>query len=347
MTDVPTSASPPPGWYAESPHAARLRWWNGSAWTEHYQAATDTSAIPAPVETPAAVVGPVPEPLPTTRAARRAAATAAMDTTGADQAVPVWAAMSARTTEHDAVAPLAVPAPDAAVPAPELSVTAPSEPHREPAPAAGPLGGGAGAQPAIWPPPAPVEPFGWGATASPDAEPTGDAPAPPASAASTATDAGAEKLPVARAFAPEAFPDQILGRSARAGDYRPPLPPVAYQPHAYVAVPGANFIPVTSRNGPASASLALSFLGVVAGILVHALVTPTNPSLAGLLNLLIIAAFLSALGLAVVALVLAAQRPTRKGRSVFALVVSALLLIGTCTAFALRLIPVGALYSGG
>lgn len=259
MIDVPTSASPPPGWYAESPHAARLRWWNGSAWTEHYQTATDTSAIPAPVETPAPVVEPVPEPLPTTRAARRAASTAAIDTSGADQPVPVWAAMPSGTTEHE--------------------------------PTAGDsLGGGKRAQPAIWPPSAVVEPFGWAT---------------------------------------------------------PPLPPATYPPRAYVAASGANFIPVTSRNGPASASLALSFLGVVAGILVSALVTSTNPSLAGLLNLLIIAAFLSALGLAVVGLVLAARRPTRKGKSVFALVVSALLLIGTCTAFALRLIPVGALHSAG
>ncbi|GAA1468016.1 hypothetical protein GCM10017607_15500 [Microbacterium thalassium] len=37
MPDTPSSASPAPGWYAESQAGPRLRWWNGSAWTDHYR----------------------------------------------------------------------------------------------------------------------------------------------------------------------------------------------------------------------------------------------------------------------------------------------------------------------
>jgi hypothetical protein len=66
MTDSPLSAAPPPGWYADSPNAARVRWWNGSAWTDHYQAATDAvPVVPSPSDEP--------PPAPMTRAQRRAA----------------------------------------------------------------------------------------------------------------------------------------------------------------------------------------------------------------------------------------------------------------------------------
>lgn len=235
MTDAPTSAGPPPGWYADSPHAARVRWWNGSAWTDHYQAATDASAIVAPADVPMAD----PEPLPT-RTARRAAAPAAPQT-GPPQ--NTWLAASA------------------------------------------------------------LEPF----------------------------------------------PDQILGRAPRMGEYRPPPRPVVYQPQAvnYAAPAPSTFIPVTSENGPAAASLVFSAIGLAAGVVAYVWISPARPTLGGLINLLIIAAFLCAVGLAVVGLVLAAQRPTRKGRSVLALVVSVLLLGGTLGLFALRMVPVGALYSGG
>ena len=29
-------AGPPPGWYVDSPRSTRVRWWDGSAWTDRY-----------------------------------------------------------------------------------------------------------------------------------------------------------------------------------------------------------------------------------------------------------------------------------------------------------------------
>ena len=43
MTDSPPPAAPPPGWYADSPRRTRLRWWDGSAWTDHYQGSTESA----------------------------------------------------------------------------------------------------------------------------------------------------------------------------------------------------------------------------------------------------------------------------------------------------------------
>jgi Protein of unknown function (DUF2510) len=33
----PSSALPPPGWYADASDAPSLRWWDGQQWTEHRQ----------------------------------------------------------------------------------------------------------------------------------------------------------------------------------------------------------------------------------------------------------------------------------------------------------------------
>lgn len=68
MPDTPLSASPAPGWYAESQSSPRLRWWNGSAWTDHYRV-PDTEA-PAPNGEGR---GGLVAAEPTSRAARRAA----------------------------------------------------------------------------------------------------------------------------------------------------------------------------------------------------------------------------------------------------------------------------------
>lgn len=147
---------------------------------------------------------------------------------------------------------------------------------------------------------------------------------------------------------PDAFPDQILDRSIRTKEDRP-LPPVVYlpQPSGYVRVPQGTFVPLTSQNGPAKSSLVLILVSVVGGVAAYFFVGRSNPALAGLLNLLVVTLLFAAVGLAVVGLVLAVGRPTRKRESVFALVASLLMLGGVLTLFALRLISLGAVYAGG
>lgn len=295
MTDSPVSAGPPAGWYADSPSSTRLRWWNGSAWTDHYQTA------PAPVREIAAA------PVPSTRAERRALQTAALATAEAEEPVdaapPTRAELRARTSAQrvvpvdeglDADAPVDAPAP---VPAPADVV---QEPLAADAAPAGPV-----------------------------AE---DEPSIPAVAPSIA----------------DSFPDQILDRSIRTKEDRP-LPPVVYlpQPSGYVRVPQSTFVPVTSQNGPAKASMVLILISLLGGAATYWFVSRSNSALAGLLNLLIVALLFAALALAVVGLVIAVRRPTKKAEAVFALVASVLLIGGVIALFALRLISLGAVYAGG
>lgn len=69
MTESPTSAGPPSGWYADSPHAPRLRWWTGSEWTDHYRDVQDAQ--------PGEPTQPLATETPKSRAERRAALAAA------------------------------------------------------------------------------------------------------------------------------------------------------------------------------------------------------------------------------------------------------------------------------
>lgn len=103
MTDSPRFADPPSGWYADSPSATRLRWWNGSAWTDHYRDAAEAVSTPIGDDAPAA-------PAALTRAERRAA-------TGPASAPPVvWAEQTAPgAASRRAAAP---EAPASASPAP-------------------------------------------------------------------------------------------------------------------------------------------------------------------------------------------------------------------------------------
>ena len=146
----------------------------------------------------------------------------------------------------------------------------------------------------------------------------------------------------------DAFPDQILARSIRTKEDRP-LPPVVYlpQPSGYVRVPQSTFVPVSSANGPAKSALVLILISLLGGVAVSLFVGRSNPALAGLFNLLIVALLLAAFGLAVVGLVLAVRRPTKKRESVFALAASVVLIGGVIALFALRLISLGAVYAGG
>jgi len=65
MTNVSDSASPAPaqpipaGWYPDYTGAPRLRWWDGSAWTDHVSeptAANETTAAPRPAVAPTQTV---------------------------------------------------------------------------------------------------------------------------------------------------------------------------------------------------------------------------------------------------------------------------------------------------
>ncbi|QIS41057.1 DUF2510 domain-containing protein [Clavibacter capsici] len=53
MTDSTGTPSTPAGWYADPAGSDRLRWWDGTRWTDHLtDAPTATAAAPAPAATP-------------------------------------------------------------------------------------------------------------------------------------------------------------------------------------------------------------------------------------------------------------------------------------------------------
>lgn len=85
--------------------------------------------------------------------------------------------------------------------------------------------------------------------------------------------------------------------------------------------------PLTYKNGPAKASLILILLLVLGVGAIVWFVSGQNPALAILLGFINIAMVLAAFVLAIVGLVIAVRRPTKKRESIFALVVSSLMLI--------------------
>ena len=85
--------------------------------------------------------------------------------------------------------------------------------------------------------------------------------------------------------------------------------------------------PLTSKNGPAKASLILILLLVLGVGAIVWLLSGQDPALALLLGLVNIGMVLAAFVLAIIGLVIAIRRPTKKRESIFGLVVSSLMLI--------------------
>lgn len=246
MTDSPRSADPPPGWYADSPSATRLRWWNGTAWTDHYQGATAATPTLIGEEAPA-------PPAPMTRAERRSA------TASAPPPPVVWAEQTAFAT---------APRTDAVTAAPASASPAPQE----------------------------------------------------------------------------KFPDQIVDRGPRTVD-RPPLPvtyrpPAATMTHAHAPTTRSTFIPLPQPNGPAAASLVLALLSVLSAAAVFFWLRTLDPVLADVISLLTLAVLGVAFLLALVGVVLAWRRPTRKAAPILALAVSVLLIGAVAVLFSLRVISI-------
>ena len=268
MTDSPPSKGPPPGWYADSPTSVRLRWWDGSAWTNHYQAATEPLSVAELTDASTAEVAPTP---PLTRAERRAAELAS-------QPKP----------------PVAEVQPEPVTPTP-------------PAPAAI-------QQPAT---PEPQQP------------------------ANVVNDVASQ--PPEAALLAQAFPDQIMDRSPRMGEYRPPLAPVTYRPPpgSHVASTRATYVAIEQRNGPARASLILILISLLGGVAVFWFLMGADPALVGVVNLVNGAILLLAFILAVISVIVAVNRPTKKREPVFALVASSLLIVGTIVVFTLRVLAAG------
>jgi hypothetical protein len=98
---------------------------------------------------------------------------------------------------------------------------------------------------------------------------------------------------------------------------------------------------VLSKNGPAKASLILILISLLGGVAVFWWLAGAIPALVGLVNLINVAILVAALILAIAGLFLAVTRPTKKRESVFALVMSSVLLIGVAVLFALRVVAVG------
>lgn len=95
--------------------------------------------------------------------------------------------------------------------------------------------------------------------------------------------------------------------------------------------------PLTSKNGPAKASLILILLLVLGVSAIVWFMSGQDPALAMILGLVNIMMVLAAFALAIIGLVIAVRRPTKKRESIFALVVSSLMLIFLVSRLALSL----------
>ncbi|GAA3623096.1 hypothetical protein GCM10022200_01640 [Microbacterium awajiense] len=302
MADTSPPSAPPPGWYAESARAQRLRWWSGSEWTNHYQLVVQARALQPPppdelgtpldqdveddadlLATPRSAAQPGPQPAterpPLTRAERAARERAGAVAT---QMTPIVAVPTA--TRADAAGPASGPAP-----AEFASTDAATKPD-----------------PTVQGPPTATRVFPEGA-----AQPT-EAPERPAR-----RDPG--------------YPDQITTPDR-------PVRPLVYAPHSsrYTGDQPAVIADPVAGNGLASTAIALIFASAVCGVVAY-FIRPSSETVASVSWTLAAALVVAAFILAVAGMAVAVQRPTRKGWALAALVVSSLLLLALIGLLALPL----------
>lgn len=138
-----SSGGPPPGWYADSPGAARLRWWDGAAWTQHYRFTTTDAAAPPPSDGPASSDATAAEPAAsgsrgTSRAQRRHTRRSQAEPTERGSDIAAFFAVSTPAAENTvaSASDQAAPAPMAAAhawPPPVSTLSGPIHPSPEPA----------------------------------------------------------------------------------------------------------------------------------------------------------------------------------------------------------------------
>lgn len=364
MTGGSSSAGATPGWYADPWGTAGARWWDGSAWTDRsdhdagsesdvrsvrgseQQASTNEGApqLRAARRASNAAAAPISEalpsiaaPLPTRRAARSLATAAPEVESSSPPANVIPDASEAPPSKRRGarpVEPAQVPPEPAQSAEPMPLPTARAEAKAR---AAQPTALMAKTQPA---PPTPELIA---------ARPVVERPVVVELSRDVQTDASSlnPELPRPAPAHPQSFPDQIVGRSQRFVEdrplpsvtYRPPPSPITYHPlpGAYADGNRTTLMPMT-KNGPATASLVFTLIGVVGVAAVVWGLTGANLALAQSLTVIILASFGGAFVLALAGLVIAVTRPTKKGATVLALVVSSLLLLGVTLLFGLHLI---------
>ncbi|WP_425842330.1 DUF4333 domain-containing protein [Microbacterium sp. PA5] len=133
-------------------------------------------------------------------------------------------------------------------------------------------------------------------------------------------------------MSPAPEPEPVAARPAAQPQppYAPPAASYATPPaHAYgpAYVPAYSPAPLTSKNGPAKASLILILIQVLGLGVIPVLLSGLDPMVMTLVSLVNVAMVIAAFVLAIVALRIAIRRPTKKRESIFALVVSSLMLV--------------------
>lgn len=132
-----------------------------------------------------------------------------------------------------------------------------------------------------------------------------------------------EPAPAERQPAAEEPPAPATPLSARVPAATRYVPPVDPQAQPLLQRPE----PLTSKNGPAKASLILILLLALGVGAVAWLLSGMNPAVLAIVSLVNLLMVVAAFILAIVGLIVAIRRPTKKRESVFALVVSSLFLV--------------------